>query len=250
MTQKTVRYRIYSSDGDYIGEWTDVVSPVSFKRQINNALCSMPIVLARNELTRRYLTDELETESLEVLTDEVDDPLLIDLVAVQGIGPGTDLELNYNIEVSTHYGSYVALETEDDVELETEDDKPVEVQDGLPDGLVIYSGWIADWEASIGDSDTITVYTYNHATELSNIILEDGSGNTKVTYNSYDPSNIAKAVIDRAIALGAHINYTSTSIELTGTTVSYTFNLNTIEECLNKVLELCPADWYLSLIHI
>lgn len=243
MTQKTVRYLIYSADGDFIGEWADVTSELSFKRQINNALCSMDITLARNELTSKLLTDTLATEADVILTDEVDDPLLIDLVAAVGIGPGTDLELNYNIEVRTHYGSYVELETESLEELTTETDIALLIADGLPDGLTVFTGWISDWEVTVGKDDSISVYVLNHATELSNIIMQDGT-DTKVTFSSYDPSNIAKAVIDYAQTQGAQINYTTSSIQLTGTTVSYTFNLNTIEECLNKVLELCPADWY------
>lgn len=243
MTQKTVRYLVYSADDDFIGEWADVTSNLAFKRQINNALCAMDVSFARNELTSKLYTDTLTTESDVVLTDEMDDPLLIDLVAAVGIGPGTDLELNYNVEVRTHYGTYADLETESDITLTAEDDNPLQIVDGLPDGLTVFTGWISDWETSIGGDETIKVSILNHASELSNIMFQDGD-DTKVTFNSYDPSNIAKAVIDYAITQGARINYTASSIELTGTTVSYTFNLNTVEECLNKILELCPADWY------
>lgn len=245
MTQKIVRYLVYSSSNDFLGEWPDVISDVSFKRQINNALSSMTVKLARNELTSKLVTTNLQAEDLSILTDESDDPLLIDLVSAVGIGPGTDLELNHRIEVRTHYGSYVNLETEDFQILQTEDDKSLEIQSGLPDGLTVFTGWISDWEASIGDEDTLSVYLLSHSTELSNIPLEvTAGGNTRVPFLSVDPSNIAKAVIDWARTQGAQINYTSSSIALTGTTVSYEFNLNTIEEALNKVLELCPADWY------
>jgi hypothetical protein len=245
MTQKTIRYLVYSADDDFLGEWSDVTSPVSFKRQINNAMSSMQVSFARNELTSRLTTDTLQAEDLSVLTDESDDPLLIDLVAGVGIGPGTDLDLNYNVEIRTHYGSYVDLETEDSLVLQTESDESLEVQSGLPDGLTIFSGWIVDWDFEIGGQDTIGVSLLTHSTELSHIILEStAGGDTRVAFNSVDPSNIAKAVIDWAQTQGARINYTSSSIAMTGTTVSYEFNLNTIEECLNKVLELCPADWY------
>jgi len=243
MTQKIVRYRVYSADDDYIGEWKDVTSQVSYKRQINNALCSMQVTLARNELTSTTLTANLTTEADVNITDESDNPLLIDLVAATGIGPGTDLDLNYNVEVMTHYGGYTNLTTEDDVDITTETDLPLEIPDGLPDGLTVYSGYVTDWEISVGDNDDITVDLLNHANELNHIILKDGT-DTKVAYLSQDPSDIARSVIDYAISEGARINYTASSIEDTGTTVSYTFNLNTIAECLDKVLELCPSDWY------
>lgn len=243
MTQKTVRYIVYSADDDYIGEWTDVTSEPTFKRQINNALSSMDVEFARNELTSKTLTDTLDTEADVAITDESDAPLLIDLIAEVGLGVGTDLDLNYNIEVITHYGTYDTLDDEADVPITDESDKPLEIPDGLPDGLTIFTGYVSDWEIDIGGSDTLKASLLSHSVELNNIILMDGT-DTKVTYNSYDPSNIAKAVIDYAITQGARIHYDSTSIELTGTTVSYTFNLNTIAECLDQVLKLCPGDWY------
>lgn len=75
-------------------------------------------------------------------------------------------------------------------------------------------------------------------------ILYEAGLDTTVPFNSYDPSNILKAIIDFARSRGAEINYTSDSIELTGTTVSYTFRAQTVEEAIKKVLELAPANWY------
>lgn len=69
-------------------------------------------------------------------------------------------------------------------------------------------------------------------------------GDTKVPFNSYEPSQIAREVIDFLRRRGARVNYTDESIEDTGTEVSYTYNLNTGKEALDKIPELCPADWY------
>ncbi len=245
MTQKTVRYRVFSAADDFIGEWSDVTSEPSFKRQINNALSAMDISFARNELTSRQLTDTLDNESDVTLMDESDGPLLVDVVAEVGLGVGTDLDLGYNVEVLTHYGDYDILLTEDDLPIEDESDDDLIMPNGLPDGLTIFTGFVSDWEIDVNSGGTLKASLLSHSMELNNIILKDGS-NTKVTYTSYDPSNIAKAVIDYAITQGARINYSASSIELTGTTVTYQFNLNTIAECLDKVLELCPGDWYWS----
>lgn len=245
MTQKTVRYRVYSADDDFIGEWSDVTSEPSFKRQINNALSSMIVSFARNELTSRQLTDTLDNESDVVLSDESDGPLLIDVVAEVGLGVGTDLDLGYNVEVITHYGDYETLLTELDTPIEDESDGDLLMPGGLPDGLTIFTGFVSDWEIDVNRGGTLKVSLLSHSAELNNIILKSGS-NTKVTYTSQDPSNIAKSVIDYAITQGAKINYTASSVELTGTTVTYTFNLNTIAECLDQILKLCPGDWYWS----
>jgi hypothetical protein len=70
------------------------------------------------------------------------------------------------------------------------------------------------------------------------------SGNTTATFNSQDPSNILKAILDDYHNRGGTIYYDDDSIDLTGTTVSYTFNTNTVLECINKCLELAPVGWY------
>lgn len=79
--------------------------------------------------------------------------------------------------------------------------------------------------------------------DLAFIVWQAGL-DTKVPFLSEDPSNIAKYVVDFARSRGADIFYDDESIEMTGTEVTYTFNANTVAEALEKVLELCPTDWY------
>ena len=65
-----------------------------------------------------------------------------------------------------------------------------------------------------------------------------------MVYNSYDPSDIFKDVIDKYRALGGSIDYTASSIDDTNTTVSYTFECKTIREVIDKIIELAPKRWY------
>lgn len=207
-------------------------------------MCTLTVELARNELTQIVTTDFLTTESDEVITTEGDETLLSDILGATGLGAGTDLDLNQNIEVNAYYGDFVDLLTESDEVLTTEDDLDIVVNDGAPEGYPIFRGYISDWDLDFGDSDNLNVYLLNNAIELNHIIMEDALGNTRVTYNSFDPSDIARSVIDFAQTQGAHISYDATSIEDTGTVVSVTFNLNTIAECLDAIIKLCPSDWY------
>lgn len=69
-------------------------------------------------------------------------------------------------------------------------------------------------------------------------------GTTTVSYTDTDPAEILMDIIDKYNFLGGTITYDADSIDLTGTTVSYTFNTNTILEAVNKVVELCPEGWY------
>lgn len=75
-------------------------------------------------------------------------------------------------------------------------------------------------------------------------VLYEAGEDTTVPFNSYDPSDILRAIVDFAQGRGLRINYTADSIQDTGTTVSYTFRGQTIKEAIEKVLELCPANWY------
>lgn len=84
----------------------------------------------------------------------------------------------------------------------------------------------------------------SYVSELSRYMLRNDDGDTEITYSSYDPSNILIDVIDKYRADGGTLNYSDTSIDLTGTTVSYTFNTNTTREALDKIIELCPYGWY------
>jgi hypothetical protein len=67
---------------------------------------------------------------------------------------------------------------------------------------------------------------------------------TTVPYLSEDPGAIMRDIMDKYIANGGTLTYDTSTIELTGTTVSYTFNTNTTMEGIQKCLELAPAGWY------
>ena len=119
------------------------------------------------------------------------------------------------------------------------------VDNDSPNGQLIYSGYISGYKPVIQEEkEWVEVTVFGYMAELERMILEDGSGNTTLTYNSYDPSDILTDVIDKARALGCHIRYTASSIKRTNTLVSYTFNTNTIKECLDKIIELTPLGWY------
>jgi hypothetical protein len=70
------------------------------------------------------------------------------------------------------------------------------------------------------------------------------TGATTKSYSSQDPSTILETILDNFNDNGGVVTYTAGSIDTTGTTVSYTFNTQTILECINKILELAPEGWY------
>jgi hypothetical protein len=119
------------------------------------------------------------------------------------------------------------------------------VDNEAPNGRLLYSGYISGYQPSVKEvEEKVQIIVLGYVTELQRMILRDASGNTQLTYNSYDPSDILTDVIDKYRAVGGHINYAAGSIQKTNTTVSYTFNTNTVKEVLDKIIELCPVGWY------
>lgn len=114
-----------------------------------------------------------------------------------------------------------------------------------PNGQLLFSGYISGYRPVVkGTEEFVEITVFPFAAEFERILLRDSSGNTTIAYNSYDPANILKDVIDKYRDLGGNINYSSDSISNTNTSVSYTFNTNTIKECLDKIIELAPVGWY------
>jgi hypothetical protein len=69
-------------------------------------------------------------------------------------------------------------------------------------------------------------------------------GNTRVTENSIDPSQIMRKVLDYNANQGGVIRYDASTIESSGTIVSAPFNANTIKEAADYVLKLTPSNWF------
>lgn len=67
---------------------------------------------------------------------------------------------------------------------------------------------------------------------------------TTAQFLSADPSVIMKLLLDKYKSNGGTITYDDTSIDLSGTEVSYTFNVNSVYEGMSKCTELAPAGWY------
>jgi len=107
------------------------------------------------------------------------------------------------------------------------------------------------------DNDTAYRYYKINITEVNGTtlaaiqeleLIESGTfsriGATSIKYLSQDPTNILKDVLDKFVAQGGKLDYGVGTADLTATVVSYLFNTNTVQEALQKVIELCPMDWY------
>lgn len=114
-----------------------------------------------------------------------------------------------------------------------------------PNGTRVFRGFISQYRSVIdGATEYVEVILQSYNFLLSRQYLQDANGYTALTYSSEDPAEILKDIIDKQKDAGGEVDYTATSIQSTGTTVTYTFNLYTYKEAIDKVLELCPDGWF------
>jgi len=121
----------------------------------------------------------------------------------------------------------------------------VECSDADESGQVIYSGYISKYAPTLsGGREFISVTCLGFVSELERFMAEDASGNTTLTYNSQDPTDILEDVVDKYSTAGGRVDYNLTSTTDTSSTVSYEFNTYTVKECLDKIVELAPNGYY------
>src|SRR3990167_3670169 len=74
--------------------------------------------------------------------------------------------------------------------------------------------------------------------------IEPANLTTTISYSDIDPSEMLRDILDLYIERGGKISYGGASLEPTLTSASYTFKVMTILECINKIVELCPPNFY------
>lgn len=76
-------------------------------------------------------------------------------------------------------------------------------------------------------------------------IASAGLPTTTATYTSKDPTTgMFKPIIDDYRLRGGLLNYSSSSVDATGLSLTNTFNTETIFDAMRKVLSLCPNGFY------
>lgn len=171
LPQKRYRYKVRNPAGDYLGDWRDVASDPSYKQDINNIIGSMPITFARNDRSIEPRVDYLLNEDDSQLTNEDDSPFLIDVSPIAGLGDGTNLDTNFDVEVDAIYGQFEALLNEDDSPILNENGDLILVEEGYPLGRTIFRGYVPRWELPLSGKQ-ITAEIRSYSQDLNNIILE------------------------------------------------------------------------------
>lgn len=234
-----VLYKVYDENDVFIGLINDVITDIYIPNELNNIGSPIQLSLARN-------ADTLQPELAPILDDDNDEILdasgrmIMSLLNLRNkIGPDSVLQHNNKVEiVISAAGNLAILDSDDDEILDSGGNEIIGVAQG--DGEVLYQGFIADIDINYGGSENTSILLTPYSFDLDQYVVED-SGDTTVAFNSYDPSDIIKDLLD---VFPSVTTYDTGTISDTGTTVSYTFNTNTYKEALDKCLELAPSDWF------
>jgi hypothetical protein len=242
--RKYCTYKIYDNDGVFLGEWhNEVITPFTMTRTINTASPVIEIELARTGDTRAVSEESLTTEDDIAITTESAIELVSLGSTVQPFGVGTTVNVDNRVEIFVYFGGIGELQQQNGATIDDQSTDPLQITIGSPNGRMIMTGFISGYRTRYGDNMTTLVTVKGFGAQLDEYVLEAGD-DTRVAYLSTAPQAILQSVVDAAQADGLEINYTDNSIESTGTIVSYTYKLNTYMEAVQKLIELCPADWF------
>lgn len=144
------------------------------------------------------------------------------------------------------------------------------VQLGFPSLVDLAPGSTYFYTVSVGAGQSIVIY-YSSANPYANgkmynssygggsgggsysevagadlyFIASSGVATTTATYTSKDPTTqMFKPIIDDYRLRGGLLNYSTSSVDATGLSLTATFNTETIFDAMRKVLSLCPNGFY------
>ncbi|MCO4274261.1 hypothetical protein NG701_07440 [Pseudarthrobacter sp. HLT3-5] len=238
--EKVYVYKVYTSTGTFIGIWTDVRDNLKFTRKINTPGTTTTIILARSPNTTKEVRANLTTEAGEPITTEDGDRLTVTYETNNSVGEGTDVDINYKVDVYVHYGEFQRLVTEAGEPLTTEDGEYLLAASGAPSGVRVFSGTILDYRSTYAEETGVMVTLASHGLALSNELVRSGE-TTTVNYSSQPLQTTLKSVLDSNPQV---MTYSTDSIAAPGVSAAFKFELSTKLEAVERVYEQSPDGWY------
>lgn len=240
LDDKFYLYKISKSDGSYVGVWVDVADDLEFTERINTAGTSTTVRLARSANTTREMRASLLTQGGDYMTTEDGAKLVSVYETPNTVGEGTDVELNYNVDIYVHYGEFARLVTQLGEPIVTQAGDNIMVVSGAPLGTRVFSGYVLDYDASYGEESSVWVTVVSHGNELSDQEVLDGN-KTNVRFSGQELSAITKDILDTN---PGRMSYEEATLPNTGVTQTLDFQLNTKLEAIQSIYDQTPDGWY------
>ncbi len=141
------------------------------------------------------------------------------------------------------YGEYYDVKLNNEVRIKITDEDTIGTADKEK---LIYSGYISKYEPFIeGGKEGVTISCLGYYTKFAQDIYKNGT-TTTITESATDVGTMFRNLMDRyrAETSNPKLNYTNESIETTGTTATYTFEMMTYREAIDIIKKLAPANWW------
>lgn len=238
--EKVYVYRVYESDGTFIGIWTDVEDDLVFTQAINSPGTTTTVRLARSPNTTRELRARLTTQAGDALVTQDNQGLVVTFETNNSVGEGTDVDINHRVDVWVHYGEFDNLTTQIGELLATQSGDYLMAATGAPNGKRVFSGFILDYESLYGAETGVTVTLASHGAELSNELIRDG----ETIVVDYPSDEIAVTVKDILDTNPGTVGYSIDSIQTTGVSTAALFQLNTKLEGIQSLFSQTPDNFY------
>ena len=244
LAQKEYEYRVFDENWNYISTWQDVTSEFQYSHRINENASELSVTIGRAPDNRVVRLDALKDTAGANILDENSETILVATETENSVGDGTDIRENLNIEVYAFYGGYEALQDTGGNDILDENSSVILTQYGAPNGKRVYSGYIADYDLTYGETTGVDVVIVPQATSTSHYVFKAPSGNTTVPYSSTDPVLMARNAMANYTAQGGLITYSTASMPLSGQSANYSFKLQTTRASIDKTIDLLPTGYY------
>lgn len=167
-----VTYEATDKNGNFLGRVHTATSDFSLQTEINTIHSKLGISFGQNDETEETLITKIATEISESMLTELGYSIVGGLTVPVGLGEGTTIDTNVNMDVTARYGDFLPWLTEDGKFIMTEDNRIIVGAFGYPDGRSIFRGYISQWTLKAGKSGAVDATILSHSQELNNISLE------------------------------------------------------------------------------
>lgn len=130
-------------------------------------------------------------------------------------------------------------------------------KDTSQDGRLIYSGFVNEYEAGIGEQSKVEVRLTGYWVKMARTILKEGTTIKLMTDTSSglvdtgsatacEIEDVVKKIVDRfrAETLNPVVNYNTGSIETTNQDMTYTFLGSDYAKAIKSCRDFAPANWW------
>lgn len=211
---KSITYRFYYSDGSYAATLTedDFIGYPNFGLPIGDGPTELRMEGAHTLVEWYYPSTGMFTYTGEDIPPGF---------------TGRTIEADHGIDKL-----YNAITLANIVKIFVHEDDGTETQ--------IYSGILSGFDVTMeGGKERIILTIIPSAAQLAARILREGA-DTSVPYNSLDPADIVKDILDKAETA---VTYDETSIHDVGVPRTYQFNAEFSSSAIKKIVSLCPQRW-------